>query len=60
MTEAVHEPHEPHLETGLCVNTWCNDAALPDEEFCRDCYAGALEAEAELLTREEKWPSYEC
>lgn len=40
---------EPHVETGLCVNTWCDDAALPDEEFCRDCFASALEAEAEFL-----------
>lgn len=44
-TDAV----DPHIETGLCVNTWCDDVALPEEEFCRDCFADALAAEAEFL-----------
>ncbi len=28
----------PHVEAGLCTRHWCDDAALPDEEYCRDCF----------------------
>lgn len=46
-TPAVNE--ELHLETGLCARPWCEDAALPNEEFCADCLADVLAIEDQLL-----------
>lgn len=33
--ETTVEPHE--YVTGLCASDWCQDAALPAGEYCRDC-----------------------
>lgn len=38
-----------HLETGICSRPWCQDAALPDDEFCAECL---LEVEAMLAELE--------
>lgn len=38
-----------HVESGLCSRPWCEDAALPNEEFCRECLLDILAMEAELL-----------
>lgn len=33
-------PVETHPEsTGLCASPFCDDAALPGEEYCRECFA---------------------
>lgn len=50
---------DEHPETGLCVNEWCQDAALPDDEFCAECL---LEAERILAELEpDFWrPTGEC
>lgn len=37
-----------HPETGLCANSWCQDAALPDDEFCRECFLDVERLLAEL------------
>lgn len=26
-----------HADDGLCFNPWCDDAALPDNDLCREC-----------------------
>lgn len=35
--ETTHEQHRS--ATGLCASEWCDDAALPGEEYCRECIA---------------------
>lgn len=60
MSLDVETPSEKGPGTGLCANPWCQDAALPDDEFCGNCL---LEVEAMLAELEppDFWrPTGEC
>lgn len=41
--DAEIETTEEQPSTGLCANGWCQDAALPDQDLCRECLLDLLE-----------------
>lgn len=41
--------HSATPDTGLCERPYCDDAALPGEEFCADCLREILALEEELI-----------
>lgn len=50
------DPGDEHPETGLCVNAWCENAALPDDEFCAECLLEVERILAELESEPRESP----
>lgn len=47
--ETTWQNHQVTPETGLCDRPYCDDLALPGEEYCRDCLREIMTWEAEII-----------
>lgn len=47
--ESTWQKHDTTPETGLCARPWCDDAALPGEEYCKECLFEVLAIESEIM-----------
>lgn len=47
--ETTWPHHTASPETGLCERPYCDDVALPGEEFCRECLRDIFTMELDLF-----------